>query len=142
VRPTKPASLFQSSSGLHCIDRGFCLVNLTEKPVVGAAYTIYSNSAGFSVAKLRTKVAFSAAKTASQPVTTSAWTESVGPYSTTGYKGLFGHVSLDTTTGRFTAPAEGVYLAAANVRLDNADTGWFSGVSCQLVSARSINATF
>ena len=57
-------------------------------------YTIYGNSAGFSVSKLRTKVAFSAAKPETQPVTAAGWTESVGPYSTTGYKGLFGRSSI------------------------------------------------
>lgn len=45
----------------------------------------------------------------------------------TGYKGLFGHSSFDgLTTGRFTAPRDGIYLAAANIRLDHADQGWFS----------------
>ena len=90
-------------AGLRRLDAGDTL-SVGVYAATDTDYTIYGNSAGFSVTKLRTKVAFSAAKTETQPVTASGWTESVGPYTTTGYKGLFGHSSFDETTGRFVSP--------------------------------------
>ena len=41
------------------------------------------------------------------------------------YSGLFvtDPEILDLATGRFTAPSDGVYIAAAEIRLDNADEG-------------------
>ena len=90
-------------------------------------FTIYANSAGFSVVAMRSKVAFSAAFAESQDVTASGWTEASGGYITSGtYKGLFGHRAFDENTGRFTAPTAGIYLASANIRIDHGDTGWFS----------------
>eukprot|EP01052_Picozoa_sp_SAG31_P008524 SAG31_NODE_433_length_15750_cov_6.132579_1_plen_146_part_00 len=89
-------------------------------------FLINGNSAGFSAVHLKTTVAFSAAVARSQPVSASGWVETTGGYTTVGYKGLFGHASFDDSTGRFTAPRAGIYLAAANIRLDHADTGWFS----------------
>ena len=47
-------------------------------------------------------------------------------YTTDGYKGLFAHSSFDGSSGRFTAPSDGIYVASANIRVDNADVGWFS----------------
>ena len=112
-------------SGLRQLDTGDFL-SVAVYAATDTDYTMYSNSAGFSVVAIRSKVAFSAAKVQTQDVTASGWTESTGPYSCSGYKGLFAHPSFDESTGRFTAPSEGIYFAAANIRLDHADTGWFS----------------
>jgi hypothetical protein len=112
-------------SGLRQLESGDFL-SVAVYSAFDTDYTMYSNSAGFSAASIRSKVAFSAAKVETQDVTTAGWTESSGPYSCTGYKGLFPHARFDETTGRFTAPSAGIYFTSANIRLDHADTGWFS----------------
>eukprot|EP01052_Picozoa_sp_SAG31_P008526 SAG31_NODE_433_length_15750_cov_6.132579_3_plen_301_part_00 len=77
-----------------------------------ADYSLYQNSAGFSVCALDTAVAFSAAKTVAQPITVSGWTEVTG-YSTEGYTGLFSTgTSFSPMSGRFTAPSGGICESA------------------------------
>ena len=97
-------------------------------------YTVQQNSGGFSVCVMDTAEAFSAAKVSNQQVTSTGWTEMTGYVTASDvgsgnegtYKGLFAHRAFDPQSGRFTAQSGGVYIAAAQIRLDDADVGWFS----------------
>ncbi|CAJ1457099.1 unnamed protein product [Effrenium voratum] len=85
------------------------------------SYTIQAES-GFSGHLLETTEAFMAYKASHQYVTTSGTTE-ITPWSTTGSTMYTHHANFDGTS--FVASTSGFYHVSANIRLDQAGTGYF-----------------
>jgi hypothetical protein len=71
--------------------------------------------------------AFSVAAAAAQPIKNQAghWV-TLKKWTANHYKGLVTGFEMDMAAGRFTVHYPAVYAAAAMVRLDYADTGWFA----------------
>eukprot|EP01051_Picozoa_sp_SAG22_P000590 SAG22_NODE_17_length_32684_cov_34.234095_3_plen_4499_part_00 len=87
-----------------------------------------SSQSSFSCAHLDSNVGFGADLADTQSVLSLGWAE-LGGWEVSGSGGRGGLFAVgagfDSISGRFTAPVTGVYLAAAQLRLDSADEGYF-----------------